>query len=231
MALSKRAEGAKDAPSAHTVDFYFSFRSPYSYLATPQVVALASRYEVEINVRVVRPLALRDPGFFERINPLWPPYLMRDTRRIAERLAIPYAWPNPDPVAAQPGVGFAAEQPHIRRLNRMGVAASEAGRGLEAISTVGQLIWSGATAGWDLDGHLDRALAAAGLDPAAVAQRCERDAIRLDAVVEANEKAQIDAGHWGVPLFVFQGEPFFGQDRMVDLAWRMQRSGVRECGA
>ena len=35
------------------------------------------------------------------------------------------------------------------------------------------------------------------------------------------------AGHWGVPTMVFEGEPFFGQDRIDLLVWRMKQKGLR----
>jgi len=31
----------------------------------------------------------------------------------------------------------------------------------------------------------------------------------------------VSAGHWGVPLMVYKGEPFYGQDRFDQLLWRM----------
>jgi hypothetical protein len=33
--------------------------------------------------------------------------------------------------------------------------------------------------------------------------------------------SRTSAGHWGVPTLVFQGEPFFGQDRIDVLRWRL----------
>ena len=68
---------------ALSFDLYWSFRSPYSYLATTRIVRLRARYDVEVRVKPVLPLAVRTPDFFDRVNPLWPPYLMRDTTRIA----------------------------------------------------------------------------------------------------------------------------------------------------
>ena len=48
----------------------------------------------------------------------------------------------------------------------------------------------------------------------------------LDAEVAANQAALEAAGHWGVPTLVFNGEPFFGQDR-IDLAIaKMQSAGL-----
>ncbi|HRD45915.1 MAG TPA: DsbA family protein, partial [Caulobacter sp.] len=60
------------------VDVFWSFRSPYSYLAAPQLVALEAAWDLKVNVRPVLPIAVRIDGFFKRVNPLWPPYLARD---------------------------------------------------------------------------------------------------------------------------------------------------------
>ena len=51
-----------------------------------------------MNLRPVLPIAVRIPGFFETVNPLWPPYLSKDCRRIAEMAGQPYRWPKPDPI-------------------------------------------------------------------------------------------------------------------------------------
>ena len=82
----------------HRVEVYYSFRSPYSYLATPRMRELTTRYDLEFDVRVVLPIAVRTPEFFQKVNPLWPPYLMRDVHRLGEYLEIPFRWPRPDPV-------------------------------------------------------------------------------------------------------------------------------------
>ena len=81
-----------------SIDLFWSFRSPYSYLATPRLVRLAAEYDLDVDVRPVLPLAVREPDFFDKVNPLWPPYLFRDTLRISQMEGIPYGWPQPDPV-------------------------------------------------------------------------------------------------------------------------------------
>ena len=43
--------------------------------------------------------------------------------------------------------------------------------------------------------------------------------------IEENQQALEAAGHWGVPTMVFNGEPFFGQDRIDLLIWRLQQAG------
>jgi 2-hydroxychromene-2-carboxylate isomerase len=49
---------------------------------------------------------------------------------------------------------------------------------------------------------------------------------RHEAVLAANDAALRAAGHWGVPTAVFQGEPFFGQDRLETLIWRLRQHGL-----
>ncbi len=210
-------------------DFYFSFRSPYSYLATALVERLIARYDIVPRMRIVTPIALRIPGFFKSVNPLWPPYLLRDTFRIAQMHGIPYRWPRPDPVVMDIAAGeVAAEQPYIWRVSRLGVAAERAGKGFEFVRAAAHAIWSGEIDNWHEGDHLARAVAVAGLDVAEIDEQVRGAAADIDAEIAANEAAQKNAGHWGVPLFVYGDEPFFGQDRLDHVIWRMQQAGLRE---
>ena len=52
------------------------------------------------------------------------------------------------------------------------------------------------------------------------------DAEALDAEIGANQAALEASGHWGVPTLVFNGEPFFGQDRIDMAIWRMEQEGL-----
>ena len=213
---------------ALAVDVFWSFRSPYSYLATPRLVRLAAEYEVDVTVRVVLPIAVRIPGFFDTVNPLWPPYLLRDTMRIAGYEGIPYGWPRPDPIVQDFATRqVAAEQPYIHRLTRLGVAATERGRGLPFVAEVSRVLWGGDVEGWHEGAHLAGAATRAGLDLAELDAAIAADSDRHDAVVVQNQQALEAAGHWGVPTMVFAGEPFFGQDRIDLLVWRMQQHGLR----
>jgi 2-hydroxychromene-2-carboxylate isomerase len=209
------------------VDFYFSFRSPYSYLAAQQAEALTEEYDLSFRMRIVRPIALRVPGFFKRLNPLGPPYVMRDTSRVAERLGIAYKWPTPDPIVMDMASGEVAEnQPYIYRISRLGAAAEEAGPGLMFAAAVSRIIWSGEVENWHEGGCLEPAATAAGLNLDSLEEAIARDPDRYDAIIRLNEAEQAGAGHWGVPLFVFKEEPFFGQDRLQDLMWRLGQYGV-----
>jgi len=210
-------------------DYYFSFRSPYSYLAAPQVEQLIAKYDLAPRMRIVTPIAIRIPGFFKSVNPLWPPYLLRDTFRISQMNNIPYRWPRPDPIIMDIASGeVAAEQPYIHRVSRMAVAAAKKGRGFEFARRASHKIWSGEVDSWHEGDHLANAATEAGLDAGALEAEVRDRGDALAAEIAQNESDQRSAGHWGVPLFVFQDEPFFGQDRLDHLIWRMKQAGLSE---
>ena len=211
-----------------TFDFYFSFRSPYSYLAMPLIEGLVKQYDAAPAMRIVRPIAVRIPGFFQQANPLWLPYLAKDTRRIAEMNNIPYRWPRPDPIVQDRETrAVAADQPYIMRVSRLGALAAERGNGFAFVRKASHMMWSGETEAWHEGGKLAACADACGLDGAALERDAITESARLDAVIEANENAETAAGHWGVPLFVFEGEPFFGHDRIDHLVWRMKQRGLK----
>jgi 2-hydroxychromene-2-carboxylate isomerase len=210
------------------VDVFWSFRSPYSYLATPRLVQLAREYDLDVNVRVVLPIAVRIEGFFDRVNPLWPPYLMRDTFRIAQYHGMPYGWPQPDPIVQDFATRkVAAEQPYIFRLTRLGVEAARRGRALPFVAEVSRIIFGGDVQGWHEGTHLADAARRADLDLASMDAAITADPASYDATIAQNQQDLETAGHWGVPTMVFEGEPFFGQDRLDLLVWRMEQHGLR----
>ncbi len=212
---------------AHSIDVFWSFRSPYSYLATGRLVELEARYALDVKVRPVLPIAVRTPEFFRRVNPLFPAYLVRDVLRLGQFLGIPIRWPRPDPVVMNPDGSYPLEQPWIHRLTRLGVAAAERGRGLPFLDEVSKLIWDGRTEGWHEGAHLSEATGRAGLDLAELDEAIEKDSKHFVDAIDANQAALEAAGHWGVPTMVFEGEPFFGQDRLDLLEWRLEKAGVQ----
>ena len=211
-------------------ELYFSFRSPYSYLAVGRYRALAESHDLAIALRPVWPLAIRKPDFFERNHPNWLGYTLRDMMRVAEFHDIPFGPPKPDPVRQNMTTReIAGEQPHIRRITRLGAAAARAGnadnRALAFAHEAGRLIWGGQK-GWDEGDHLAGAAERAGLDYAALDNEVRNEAAALDAEIAANQDALEAVGHWGVPTLVFEGEPFFGQDRIEMARWRMEQRGL-----
>jgi 2-hydroxychromene-2-carboxylate isomerase len=208
-------------------DLYWSFRSPYSYFVVRRLVELERDFDVACTVRVVYPLAVRNPEFFDSNDPLWLPYFMRDIFRTAQFLDLPFAWPRPDPVVMDMATRtYPAEQPHIYRLTQLGQAATEAGRGLAFLDAVSDLIWNGAVQGWHEGDHLAKATERAGLNLAELDARIAADPGHYDSAIKASQDAQREGGHYGVPLMVFDGEPFFGQDRFDQMKWRMEAKGL-----
>jgi len=209
-------------------DIFWSFRSPYSYLATRRYRALMDQYDLTLNLRPVYPLAIRQPDFFERNHPSWLRYLLTDVMRLSQYLDIPFAPPRPDPIVQDMATRrIADEQPHIFRLTRLGQAAARRGKSLAFCDEVSQLIWGG-TVGWNEGDHLFDAAVRAGLDLVELDAEATAEPEALDAEIAANQAALESAGHWGVPTLVFDGEAFFGQDR-IDLAvWRMQQRGLEK---
>ena len=209
-----------------TAELYFSFRSPYSYLAVGRYRAMTERYDLDIALRPVWPLAIREPDFFERNHPNWLGYTMRDMLRVAQFHDIPFGAPRPDPIVQDVATRrIAADQPHIRRVTRMGQAAARRGSGLPFAHEAGQLIWGGQE-NWHEGDQLASAFARAGLDPAEIEREVAAQPDALDAEIAANQDALEAAGHWGVPTLVFDGEPFFGQDRIEMVRWRMEQQGL-----
>lgn len=211
---------------SETVDVFWSFRSPYSRLVTVDLFQLREDYGVDVQLRVVLPLAVRNPqALFSAANRKPPLYIMMDSIRRGEMLGRPIVYPaDPDPIVQDfKAMEVAMEQPYIYRLSKLGVEANRLGRGAELADRVAALIFGG-TRGWDQGDLFKDAVADAGLDLA------ELDAAIVDGdhlkEIERNQDALDAAGHWGVPTMVFRGEPFFGQDRIDTLRWRLDRAGL-----
>jgi 2-hydroxychromene-2-carboxylate isomerase len=210
-----------------SVDLFFSFRSPYSYLALPRTLKLVADYDLEVNLRPVYPLAVRVPGFFKRANPQFARYVVLDSSRVAGHENIPFRFPRPDPIVQDMTTLEVAEhQPYIHRLTRLGAAAQIEGRSLAFTYAISRVLWDGSISGWNDGDHLANAAAGAGFDLAAMDAAIAADPDRYERVIAGNEQDHATAGHWGVPTFAFENEPFFGQDRIDLLVWRMESKGL-----
>jgi 2-hydroxychromene-2-carboxylate isomerase len=208
------------------VDLFWSFRSPYSYLAVPGARRLEKEFRVEVRFRPVLPLAVREPSFFSPDNLKRAKYIRVDFPRRAEMLGFPHAWPSPDPIVQDMKTyKISADQPYIYRLTYLGVEAGRRGQGLAFAREVSSLIFGGAR-DWHLGGHLAEAAKRAGLDLASMDAAIAEPASHRVAV-EENQAALAKAGHWGVPTFVLEGEPFFGEDRIDTLRWRLGKMGLQ----
>ncbi|MEM8499864.1 MAG: DsbA family protein [Pseudomonadota bacterium] len=213
---------------SEVIDTYWSFRSPYSYLAIRDLLQLRNDYDVDIALRVVLPIAVRAKEKVFDPNNLKPMlYIVMDAQRRAEYLDLPYRFPaKPDPVVQNiETLSVAEEQPYIYRLCKLGVEAQRRGKGLDLAAAVSRLIMGG-TDNWDQGDHLANAVASTGLNLAELDEAIENGDHMTE--IEQNQQALDGAGHWGVPTMVVRTEPFFGQDRIDTLRWRLDQYGLKK---
>jgi len=212
------------------VDVYFSFRSPYSYLATPDLIKLRASFEIEVKLRPVLPIAIRAKHlvFDDQQGKQKAGYIILDSFRRAEYLHMNIAWPTPDPVVQNlETFEVAKEQPYIYRLCALAIEADRRGKGIDFAYEVSHLIFSG-TESWHEGDLLTKAIGRAGLDinelESAIHQQGGEQAYLAE--IQENQNNLEKNGHWGVPTMVFNAEPFFGQDRIDDLCWRLDQQNV-----
>jgi 2-hydroxychromene-2-carboxylate isomerase len=189
------------------VDYFFSFRSPYSYLSGPRAFALPDRYAVELRFHGVMPMAMRSQAVpaAKRIH------TMLDVAREADRLGMPFGRIH-DPI----GEGA------VRCLLLAQYARAQ-GREREFVLAASRGIW-GEAVDVSSDPGLRRVSEAGGLEWESCRAALLDPALRTR--VEADTEALAQLGHWGVPLLVFGGERFWGQDRIEDLEAVLRDAGL-----
>lgn len=186
---------ASDA-SPPRIEVFVSFRSPYSYLAIPQLIDLRDRYGVEVVVRPVLPMVMRGLPV-PRAKKF---YIVHDTKREADRLGIPFGHVC-DPLGK--GIGYC-----------MAVffdCAAGKGVELEFSRSVMQGIWSEAR---DV-AHIPDLVFLAGR--AGISEPEVRAAIEGQGWKEkgnANREALTELGLWGVPSLRIGSCSTWGQDRL-----------------
>lgn len=188
---------------------------------------LKADYAVDVRFRPVLPIAVRSPDFFNAENLKRGRYIIQDWPRQARFLGMSDKWPSPDPIVQDMQTfKIAPEQPYIFRLTYLGIEAQRRGFGIEFAAEVSALLFGG-TRGWDEGTHLADATARAGLDLAAMEAAIQAGGQSHESEVHANQEALTEAGHWGVPTFVFDGQPYFGQDRIATLRWQLNEAGLQ----
>jgi 2-hydroxychromene-2-carboxylate isomerase len=195
------------------VDFWFSFRSPYSYLALGPVAELAARWPIDLRIRPVLPMVTRGLAVPTQKRL----YIVRDAKREADRRGVPFGHIC-DPLGK--GVDHA-----------MAIAkyAIDAGRGLDFLASAARGTWSEAL---DLASYVDlrTVVERAGLDwDAARAAITDDDGWREWAKDAAADLAV--AGLWGVPSFRVGDYATWGQDRVDLLDDRLRRHFAAPAGA
>jgi 2-hydroxychromene-2-carboxylate isomerase len=196
-----------------TVEFYFDFPSPYSYLAHTQLPKIAADHGATLVYRPFRILELMTivgnrPTTIECRNK--GKYAGADLQRWTQRYNVEFAR---NPYAKS--LDFAA-------LDRGALVAIEDGRGADYVTAVFAAIW-GRPADLSQRSVLIDTLERAGLDASALVERANTEAVvaRLDA----ETKAAAERGVFGAPTMFVGNQMFFGNDRL-DFVAEALRSAI-----
>lgn len=181
------------------IDFYFSFRSPYSAIVAPRIFALAQLTGARVNLHFVLPMVMRGlPVPADKRQ-----YISHDTAREAFVRGIPFGCLN-DPVGRPTERGLALI-PYAERI----------GKGQDYVLSFMHGVWAeGIDAG--SDSGLRRIAERAGLNWLDARHALSNDDWRLRA--EHNRAEMFNLGLWGVPSFRVGKLAIWGQDRL----WTIQ---------
>ena len=222
------------------VDVFYSMRSPYSYLSLFRLAYLHSNFNVNVNIKVIFPVAARTakPGQKSAIGGRWYfwSYSVNDARRTGRYEGIPFRFANPDPILAdtwppESGTQITApmdKQPYITWLVRLGNAAQLEGKTLEYCLAVSPLIWGAETKVGEWPFHVEAAVNSIGMNYNHVIADIQANPDKYDDVWQQNQVDFQATGQGGVPTMSFNGEPFFGQDRFNQFFWRLRENGLTQ---
>ena len=212
------------------IDLYFSYRSPYSYLILPRMLKLKEKYDIEINFKVVYPIAIRMPEWFEGKNFFtFFFFKMIDMRLQAKKLGIPFTSKlKPDPIRQNIMTGkISSHQPYIFDICHLGQMAQMKGVGMEFAFEVSSLIFGGVE-NWNTDENLTEAAKKVGLDLNQLRESVNVHEEEIIGQIKQNQVDQLNAGHHGVPLTVIGDKHFFGQDQFNKIMKTLKENGLKE---
>jgi 2-hydroxychromene-2-carboxylate isomerase len=195
------------------IDFYFDFSSPYGYMASTQIDALAERHGREVAWRpFMLGAAFKTTGQTPLVQqPLRGPYHVKDFARSARLLKIPFNLPEPFPFA-----GLAAARGFYWLVDREPAQAKALARAVyHAAFGEGREVQSVASVA-----AIGQRL---GIDPAALREAVEQPAIKER--LKAETDSAIARGVFGSPFIFVDGEPFWGHDRLHQVERWMQTGG------
>jgi 2-hydroxychromene-2-carboxylate isomerase len=184
------------------LDFYFEFGSPYGYLASLRIDAIAAAHSREVTWRpIMLGAAMKLTGGGPNMNlPLKGPYLLHDAPRFARLLEVQFKLP-----AVMPASSLAASRAYWWLEGR------DPGMAKGFARSVYHTHWG---EGRDISAPLQVAAIGESLGlPAA-----ELIAATQDPAIKAKLKAEtdrsIERGVFGSPFIFVDDEPFWGADRL-----------------
>lgn len=188
-----------------SLDFYFSFRSPYSYLACQRLIKLKEKYQLKINIKPVLPMVMRGLSVPNSKKM----YIFLDSKREAKRYNIPFG-KTIDPL----GEG-------VNRCMAIYPYAQANDLSLEYIGSISKGIWA---EGQDVtqDAPLKTLVERTGLNWQEAKQYLSKN--DWESATEQNRKDMIAAGFWGVPTFHYGQYHYWGQDRL----WAVEKQILAE---
>lgn len=187
-----------DSNSQNSIRFYFSFRSPYAWLATERIEAELGHLAVEI----VRLPIYPTPEIFPNDPAAMPDkiaYMVQDIGRLARERGLTLRFPSPtDPDWSISHAAFlSAERQGTGHRFMLEMFRKRFGEGLD----LGE------------DAVIADAARQAGLDPIAILSAAHSDELRAEA--SAGWRLAVERDRiFGVPSFVYAGKLYWGQDRM-----------------
>jgi 2-hydroxychromene-2-carboxylate isomerase len=194
-----------------SIELFYSFRSPYSYLALDRSRALARRFQIPLRIRPVLPMVMRglQVPFAKRL------YIARDAKREAEHWGIPFGRVC-DPLGR--GIG---------RCMVAFTVAEQHDRSVELVASAARGIWSEAL-NVARDPDLKHVVERAAVPWEPVRERIEAGDESYQQLCEENRRALSMMGLWGVPVLRAGDFSVWGQDRIEQLeerlvAWREGR--------
>ena len=186
---------AKPLDNPPDIEFFFSFRSPYSAIVAPRIFELGQRTGAKVNLRFVLPMVMRGLP----VPKVKREYIVHDTAREAYARGISFGRLN-DPVG----------KPTERGLALIPFAEQHS-KGQEFVLSYMQGVWAeGIDAGSDKG--LRKIVERAGLRWEGAQVALLHEAWRERAA--ANREELFAAGLWGVPSFKVGNTMVWGQDRL-----------------
>lgn len=195
------------------IDFYFDFSSPYGYLASERIDALAARFGRQVNWHpILLGVVFKATGAAPLTTvPLKGDYSRHDFARSARFMGIPFAMPANFPLATQHAARafywLNDRDPALARAFAHAVYRALFADGRD-VSPLPEVLQIASGLGADL-AALEAALAGQPLKD------------RLRGEVEA----AMARGVFGSPYIIIDGEPFMGADRLPQIERWLETGG------
>jgi 2-hydroxychromene-2-carboxylate isomerase len=201
------------------LEVWFSYRSPYSYLALEQLARKPALHGVPVMLRPIKPMVTRG----HKLATAKLTYILADAKREADRLEVPFGEVC-DPLGK--GVDACLAISH-HLLQRGGPAGPAGPTGQDALLTFARSALRGAWAeARDLAEYVDlRAVVERAELPWAEASRWIADP-EAQATAVANATDLETIGLWGVPSFRVGDLWLWGQDRLPIILDRLRRHAL-----